>query len=364
MTDTATQPEAKAPEVQTPGEEFNPAPATDVEALFRSLDEPAPEALAPEPESEADAEPAPEEPAEAESAEEPEEQTEEPEQPAAKSPRFRINPARYEGRPAELEVIRLIDQDGYSLADAVRKVEQKHGVKIDMAPSPAKAEEAGKEPATPAAPTVESLQSEIDALEAEAEKAANDEFDLGKVRRLDKQIAAKTREMEALRQQAQSAQQTETQRFEADETESLRRCATLFPQLLEDENDFLDAVDDEIARRERINPGFRQRDPEWMEDVSFKVANKLGVAPAVAPSNGNGTPARGVKPASKPSAASAPVVPRPAVKARPATPAPAAGSSARPETTPSAEAEWQTVKDRMRQGDLEAGFAYLAAGGA
>lgn len=274
------------------------------------------------------------------------------------APRFRINPKRYEGRRAELEVIRLIDQEGYTVADAVAKV---HGTAPAAQTGEVPAPEKTGAPAAEGAPTEESLQAEIDDLETQATKAAEEEFDLGKVRKLDKQIAAKQREIEALKGRKESEQknaaQTVEEKHRTAEHESFATLAQQYPQLTEDDNEFVRAVQEEVDFVESFSPGFQSRDPRWLEPIAAKVAKRLNSSSTSVAASAPASPKSGPVPAvSKPTVPARGVPPaavaKPPVKSTtpPPGPAPVAASPA-PATHPSTPVGTADVWAAMREAE-------------
>lgn len=345
------EPEAQAPEVveTAPAAEVQPTPEPEtvevdsVREAIRSFEREGAQAPA-KPEAEPEPEPEPEEPAPAPAAED-ETETE----PEKRDPRVRINPKNWDdeqGRRdfAAIDLVNRSRREGKTLTIA-QAYEQLFG----EAPKPAPAEPAGEKPPAEAAkepsaePTEASLQAEIEELETQATKAAEEEFDLGKVRKLDRQIAAKERELERLRARTQTDTQTKqneaAQAHEAAETESLGRVMQEYPALAEDDNEFVRAVQAEIARKEALMPGFRQRDPEWLEDIAPKIARRLNITPAAAAPVETRPAAPAAKPAAAPpprAATATPQPPRgatPGVVKRPAAPAARPAPGPAPGTT-------------------------------
>ncbi len=381
MEDITPAPEAKAPaETTTPEaapealETQIPASKADIEAMFAELDQ-LPSETPAVPVEETPTEMTEATPGETPAAE-PVVAVEKISPEEKKDPRERLNPKYWDDEEGQRDfaAIQLANRRRRQAKDdpnvkpltVHQAYEQLFG---KASPATAATAQPGDTPAAEKteAPTEQSIEAEIADLETQATKAAEEEFDLGKVRKLDKAIAAKQRELEALRASQQAQQHTASQAIQAAEQESYVRVLAEYPWVAEDGNPLTIAIQAEVDRVERLNPGFQERDPEWLEAVVAKVERKTEVAQwlkaarAAAPA----TPSRGATPATAQAATSpaapAPEVPRPPAKPRAAVPAPAPGSMTRGESTPTTtDQQWSEVKQQaLAVGDMEAAFAFL-----
>lgn len=294
--------------------------------------------------------------------------------PPANSPkRFRISRKDFEGREADYEIIRRAHAKGISLEAAKAEILQELGVKPEVAKTePAKPP--GETPAaeaattTPAEPTVESLQREIDDLDAQVQKLLEEDYNPGEARKLEKEIRKKEKQMEEIqaRQQSEqaSAQDAEARAYEAAQSACFESLRGEFPSAFEEGSPLARALEAKVQHLQKTNPAVFN-DPNWPELVVPAEARRIKIAPVAAassetsPAPAAAAPKPGAAAATPSPAAAAPAVPKAPPKARPVVPAPPPGSATRAEETPSADQQWSVAESKLRSGDPEAAFAHL-----
>ena len=209
------------------------------------------------------------------------------EDPETNSPRqIRLNPKRFNTPEqkrefAALTLMNQLQHQGVEItfAEAYRRT---HGHLPGATPE-AKADAAETKPAAEVekAPTpsakVEALQAEVDALEAEYLKHA-DNVDTAEMAKTQIKLNRKSAELGKAQAELENTQRTAAQAFEARVSESFTAASEDFPDLLNDDAPLTQASNAEIQRLQKENPAFFN-DPAWPEMVVALTARRLKIAP-------------------------------------------------------------------------------------
>lgn len=300
--DSAAQQQQATPAVATQQQqEQQPTPQAlanpgldDVMSFLERLDHPSqqePEQEAPAGEEAATAqEDHTEQPEQAEEPEaDPEAQAQEEDQgnTGRKDPRIRINPKNWQGRERDYAAIRLADEMGISLQEAMTQL----GFTPQEAARAAKAPEQAPapEPEQQTGPTVESVQQRLAEIKAAKEQARKD-FDLEGLDKLNDEQMDLRDQLNELKSQRQAQQKNAATTYQSAMAKSWDGLRGEYPDAFKEGSQLEGALIAEVGRLKQVNPGIFN-DPTWPDMVVPSVARKLGVAAKAQPAAAKQAPA-------------------------------------------------------------------------